>query len=145
MRNEVSISNAWVKRCLVEGVGAALDIGDVEQADRLLASVETSPPGEVTPYLEGHRARLRARIEALNGATQRVDDLFRHAEHVFGESALPFHLAVTLQEHAEWLAAQERPHDAEALVDRARTTFAELGAAPWLERASASAAPAQLS
>ncbi|MDX6469793.1 MAG: hypothetical protein QOF75_1596 [Gaiellaceae bacterium] len=144
VREEVGISNAWVKRCLVEAVEAALDVGDLDQADRLLASVETVPSGEVTPYLDGHRARLRARVEARNGTTTRVEELFRHAERVFDEATLPFHLAVARHEHAEWLATQERLHDAQTLFEEARATFEELGAASSPGRVAEAEVPAPL-
>jgi hypothetical protein len=74
----------------------------------------------------------------------RVDQLFRHAARVFDEAAAPFHLAVTQLEHAEWLSAQERPHDASALLVEARATFESLGATPWVERAASLGAAASL-
>jgi len=47
---------------------------------------------------------------------------------------LPFHLAVVLLEHGEWLAARGRPDDAAPLLAEAREIFDRLEAAPWLAR-----------
>jgi class 3 adenylate cyclase len=138
VREEVGIANAWVKHCLVEAVEASLAGDDLERADELLTSVEGLKPGDVSPHLDGHRARLRAQLEARNGG-ERVDELFRHAERVFGESAVPFHLAVAQLEHAEWLLAQPHPADAHILLAEARATFQRLEAAPWLARVEAAA------
>jgi hypothetical protein len=43
---------------------------------------------------------------------------------------------VTELEHAEWLAAQERPAALAPLLSDARAAFERLGADPWLERAA---------
>jgi len=48
-------------------------------------------------------------------------------------------------EHAEWLRAEDRAVDAEPLLVEARGVFAELQAAPWLERAGAVTASAPTS
>jgi uncharacterized OB-fold protein len=138
VREEVGISNAWVKRCLIEAIEASLAGDDLERADELLASAEALRPGDVSPHLDGHRARLRAQVEARKGG-ERVDELFRHAERVFGESAVPFHLAVAQLEHAEWLLAQPHAADAHILLAEARATFQRLEAAPWLARVEAAA------
>jgi hypothetical protein len=47
---------------------------------------------------------------------------------------MPFYLAVTELEHAEWLTAESRGEEAAPLVEEARTIFGELNAAPWLGR-----------
>ena len=47
---------------------------------------------------------------------------------------MPFWLAMTQLEHAEWLIDDGREEEAERLLDEARQTFDELGAAPWLDR-----------
>jgi hypothetical protein len=47
---------------------------------------------------------------------------------------MPFWKAVTRLQHGEWLMAKGRAAEAEELLAQAAATFAELGAAPWLER-----------
>ena len=48
---------------------------------------------------------------------------------------MPFYLAVTELEHAEWLVAQNRAGDADPLLIEAREIFERLDATPWRERA----------
>jgi hypothetical protein len=50
---------------------------------------------------------------------------------------VPFYLAVTELEYADWLASQERAEEAEPLLAEAREIFERLEAKPWLERAGA--------
>jgi hypothetical protein len=50
---------------------------------------------------------------------------------------MPFWLAVTLVEHCEWLTGQERPADADPLLEEAHLIFERLEARPWLERLEA--------
>jgi hypothetical protein len=47
---------------------------------------------------------------------------------------MPFHLAVTLTEQADWLIADNRGADAEPAFSEAREIFDRLGATPWLAR-----------
>ena len=47
---------------------------------------------------------------------------------------MPFWLAVTLVEHAEWLASAGRSIDSGPLVEEAGEIFEGLRATPWLDR-----------
>jgi predicted ATPase/class 3 adenylate cyclase len=132
---ELSFMNTRIKRNLVEALEAALALGDLDKAQELLATVEALHPGELTPSLRAHRARFRARVDATLGRDQAVDGNFRSAAALFTEFGFGFYLAVTQLEHAEWLAAQGRPREAEPLLAEARATFERLEARPWLERA----------
>jgi ATP/maltotriose-dependent transcriptional regulator MalT len=120
-----------VKEAYVVAMEAALRLGDREAAERLLAAVEALPPGQVPQFLRAHVSRFRARL-----GSARADDLFKGAAALFRELGLPFYLAVTQLEHAEWLAAQNRPTELAPLVAEAGATFDRLGAVPWLERAA---------
>jgi hypothetical protein len=61
------------------------------------------------------------------------------ATGLFREIGLPFWLAVTLLEHAEWLAARGRQSDAEPLLSEAQGIFEGLQARTWLDRLNAGA------
>ncbi len=71
---------------------------------------------------------------ARRGEQERVERSFRIAARVFAEHNLVFNHAVVQLEHAEWLVALGRADDAQGMYTRARETFEELGAAPWLAR-----------
>ena len=84
------------------------------------------------PFLDAAAYRFRAR---LAGDDPGADRRFTEAATRLSELELPFHLAVVLLEHGEWLTAQGRRGDAEPFLAEARETFERLGAKPWLERA----------
>jgi hypothetical protein len=97
------------------------------------------PPGLRPPLFEALAHRFRGR---LAGDEPGADQEFTTAAGQLRALELPFHLAVVQLEHGEWLAAQGRPADADELLAQARETFEDLGATPWVERATA-AAPAR--
>jgi ATP/maltotriose-dependent transcriptional regulator MalT len=84
--------------------------------------------------------RLRAGLTAASGDDQRAEEGFKQAAAAFREYEMPFHLACTELEHAEWLTSSGRHEEASALVADARPTFERLRTTPWLERADALAA-----
>jgi predicted ATPase/class 3 adenylate cyclase len=136
LRDELSITDSRVKRVLVEAVEAALALHDFDKAEELLAIPEGLDPGELTPFLQAHTGRLRARVDAARGVQEKVDERFRAAAALLREFGFAFDLAVTELEHAEWLDAQNRTDEAELLVAEARATFERLEATPWLTRAA---------
>ncbi len=130
----MGITNPILKRALVLAGDCAIDLADPDRASRILATARDALPGQVTPWLRGHLARLSARECALHGDTQQVEPLFTAAEAGFGAIDDPFDLAATRVEHAEWLVEQARSDEALQLLAEARTTLERLGAQPWLER-----------
>jgi hypothetical protein len=144
---DVGITDAYIKRVLVEACEAALALGDRDKAGQLLVIPESLDPGERTPMLQAQALRLRARLDAAGGLSERVDERFLAAAALFREFAFVFYEAVTQLEHAEWLIGQGGSDDAEALLGEARRTFERLEAAPWLERVATASRvrPAQVS
>jgi class 3 adenylate cyclase len=133
-RHELSLASAYVKPCLIEALAAAHELGDHARGAELLALLDALEPGELTPSLEGERARFHAHLHAHQGEHDRVAESYRSAETVFAEHGLVFHHAVTQLEHAEWLTTQNRAEDAQPLLAQARDTFEQLQATPWLAR-----------
>ena len=142
-RERYSLFSTTIKRAFVEAVEAALTLGDVSRAEQLLGIVETARPGEVPPFLRSQAARLAARLAATKGVEDPVEPGFAAAERGFRELKMPFELAVTLLEHAEWRATQGS--DIETFATEAHEIFDRLGAKPWLERLSRLPTPASLS
>ena len=139
-RNELGFANLRFKFSLGETLEAAFELGDDAKAVELLALVDDLLPGELTPSLEALRARFRARLAARRGEHADVEPGFRRAETLYADHGVLFRLAVVRLEHAEWLAGQGRGEEAQPLLVAAREAFAELGAAPWLERVAAASA-----
>ena len=123
----LGLSFQTVKLAFVEALEAAFALGEAEKVDELLASIESIPPGSRAPYLDAQARRFRARL-AGDGAG------YEAAAEQFRELGIPFWLAVTQLEHAEWLVGQGQPSEAEPLLAEASEIFERLEATPWLER-----------
>jgi hypothetical protein len=67
----------------------------------------------------------------------RVEAAFETALALVRELTVPFYLAVTQLEFAEWLVKEGRAARAEDFLAEAREVFETLGAGPWLDRANA--------
>ena len=144
LREELGSGSELIKQAIVEGVEAALELGDEEKAEKLLAVVDVLRPGELPPSLGAQAARFRARLAALRGDREAVEPGFKSAAGIFREFGLRFWLAVTLLEHGEWLAGEGRHDEAAPLVAEAREIFEELRAVVWLERAERAAHTAEV-
>jgi class 3 adenylate cyclase/tetratricopeptide (TPR) repeat protein len=137
-RDALGIAAQDVKHAIRHALEASLTLGRRDRAEELVALVERLPIGLRPPFLDATAHRFRAR---LAGDAPAADTDFVAAASGLRRLELPFHLALVLLEHGEWLAARGRPEDAQALLAEARDTFERLQAQPWLERVDA-AAPA---
>jgi tetratricopeptide (TPR) repeat protein len=122
------------KLAFIEGVDAALAGGDLAAADEWLSQIEAMKPGEIPPYLRAQSLRLRARMAEVEEKPDAIEPGFKAAAGLFREIGVPFWLAVTLLEHAEWLASEGRIDEVVPLAAEADTIFEHLAATPWLER-----------
>ena len=114
--------------------------GDLGKAEALLAIPKSLDPGELTPFVQAHSARLRARLDAARGDERGIEERFKGAAALFRGCDMVFHVAVTQLEHAEWLAERGRSDEAHVLLVEAQATFDQLRAIPWLERVGLSTA-----
>jgi class 3 adenylate cyclase/tetratricopeptide (TPR) repeat protein len=136
VRDTMGVASEFVKEAFAIAVQAALDLGDTDKAASLIADVDSLPPGRYPQLLRAQTARFRAHIAAREGEAEEAERLFKGAIGLFRELAMPFYLAVTELESGEWLVAQGRGDEAEALLAEAREVFERLEAKPWLERVS---------
>jgi tetratricopeptide (TPR) repeat protein len=118
----------------VEAVDAALALGDLASAERLIARALDLRPIDRTRYHSTHLARFQARIAAQRHLPDDAEAGFRRAVAGFRELGAPFGAAVSLLEYAEWLTEERRADEVAALLRDARGIFEELEAAPWLRR-----------
>ena len=137
LRKELSITNTFVKRCLVEALESAFELDQLEKAEELLAFIEGLQRGELTPYLGAHAARFRARLDARRADHQHVERNYTSAETIFAEQGLLFHQAVAQLEHGEWLIQHNHADSGQESLAQARETFERLHAEPWLTRLQA--------
>ena len=142
-RGELGITMEYVKESFVVALEASLALDDVRKAEELLDLIDGLPPGHSPQYLQAQSLRFRARIEG-NADRPDAERLFKRATGLFRELAMPFYLAASTLEYAEWLMRHGRTGDATPLASEARQVFDGLGARPWLERADNVAGAAQI-
>ena len=142
--SEVGFAQEYVKESFVVALEAALGLGDLDKARELLELIDGLLPGQLPHFLQAQSLRFRARLAGVAGDSASADRLFRQTTGLFRELAMPFYLAASMLEYAEWLERQGRQGDATPLVSEAREIFERLGAAPWLERAERISVAAQM-
>jgi hypothetical protein len=99
-----------------------------------LSSIENSGPGHVSPLLHAEHARFTARLAELEGRPDAAEAGFKSAAGTLREIGTPFHLAVVLLEHGEFLISNDRSSEGEPFLSEAKDIFGGLKARPWLER-----------
>ena len=143
VREEMGVGQEYVKEGLVAAFEAACELRDVDKLQELLAVIDTLPPGNRPQFLRAQSLRFRAQLAGLTSDAD-AERLFKGATGLFRELAMPFYLAVTELEHAQWLSEQSRGDEAEPLLTEAKEIFERLGAAPWLDRVAKVGSPAQV-
>jgi class 3 adenylate cyclase/tetratricopeptide (TPR) repeat protein len=133
-RAALGLEHDAVKEAFALAVQAALEQGELEKADELLTLVERLAPGLRPQFVSATVGRFRAHLAARAGQAEDADRLFKGAAGLFQELEVPFYLAVTRLEHAEWLVSEDRPDEAQPLLSEAHEIFNRLKAAPWLDR-----------
>jgi class 3 adenylate cyclase/predicted ATPase len=139
-RDALSIGFDAIKESFVLAVQAALELGRLDKAEELLALVEQLAPGLRPQFLNAHVDRFRAHMAARTGSVEEAERLFKRAGGLFHELAVPFYLAVTRLEHAEWLVGEERAEEAQPMLLEAHEIFERLEAEPWVRRLAATRA-----
>ena len=121
---------------------AALQLGSHDDARRILALLDTRPPGLIPPYLRAQLARGHALVNAAENNHDTVNDDLRVAIGSFEKLGYPYWLAVTQTDLAAWLIDQSRGEEATPLLEDAIDTLTALRATPALDRAEQLAAAA---
>ena len=133
-RRTLGMGFQGVKQGFALAVQAALALRDTDRAEEILELLDALPPAQVFPFYQAHRDRSRARLGILRGDDTAVEGHFKAAIGMFRELGMPFWMAVSLLEHAEWLASAGRSADAMAPASEARELFERLRATRWLDR-----------
>jgi hypothetical protein len=114
---------------------AALTLGRLDVAHRLIALLADRPPGRIPPYLRAHLARGRALVHAAQSDHDSVENDLQEAIDAFATLAYPYWLAVARTDLAAWYLDRGRPDAVGPLLDEAITTLTALRAIPALARA----------
>ena len=106
-------------------VEQALVVGEIAEAERMLAMVGDAPPGLINPLAHAHLLRLRALVNRAKGAQAAlVDADLEPAIEELRDFGAPFYLAKALLERGS-----------RESLDEACDIFTGLGATPWVEQA----------
>jgi predicted ATPase/class 3 adenylate cyclase len=119
----LGVAGQSTKHAIVEGIEAALALGNTGKAEELLRIVADVPAGTRPPFLDAQAKRFRARMTGDPSGHESAAATFR-------QLGLPFWLAVTLLEHGELTGDT-------ASLEEAHEIFEGLRATPWLERLDA--------
>jgi tetratricopeptide (TPR) repeat protein len=142
LAGNLAINHASVKECFVLAFEAAFTMNDFPKVSDLLARLDELPPAHRPQFLQAQAIRFRAKLADRAGDTDGVEPNFKAAVGLLREMAVPFWMAVTVLEYAEWLTKIGRRSDAESPLSEARAIFEGLKATPWLERVGRAYAPA---
>jgi class 3 adenylate cyclase/tetratricopeptide (TPR) repeat protein len=140
----LSPANDAVRDAWPHVLEAALQLGRHDDARRILALLDTRPPGLIPPLLRAQLARGRALLNAAESHHDTVYDDLQLAIDSFRKLGYPYWLAVTETDLAAWLIDQGRSEEAMPLLEHAIDTLTALRATPALKRAEQlAAAPAR--
>jgi hypothetical protein len=134
------------RRVLVHAVDAAFALRRNDKVEELIALTRLRHRAGRQPGIDAQILRWQARLAASRGDDAEVAAGFTGAIEGFAALRRPFWVAVVRLELGEWLMRAGLVEEARLPVSLARTTFVELRATPWIERADAEAAnrePAQ--
>src|SRR5438874_10945537 len=109
-----------MKRAFNEADKPAFALGDLAKVEELLETIEGIPPGRIPPYFQAQSMRFRARLADARGEVEAPEGGLKGAAGMFRELEMPFWLAVTLLEHAEWLGEEGRVDEARPLLAESR-------------------------
>jgi tetratricopeptide (TPR) repeat protein len=113
---------------------AALELGDMDEAERLQAFVDELPEENLSPDGRAYRLHYRARLNAARGKNDTCDGDFLAAIEIISTMGVVYEVAEMRVPYASWLASQDRIDDAVAQASLAAETFEQLRVAPGLEQ-----------
>ena len=131
------LAHEVVRLSFPDALDAAIAIGDLEAADRLLELFANRPLGEIPQFLRAQVTRAKALLaiaRAMTPASRTTSSLPRRLSAALG---YPVWLARAQLDRAEWLARQGRLVESAGIAEQAATGFETVGAIPMLARARA--------
>ncbi len=130
MAGGLAVAHEAVRISYPVAVEAALDLGDLTEADRLAEFLANRPAGEVPQFLWAQLRRAKALVACARGEDEEVEEHLDAAETRFRELGYPYWTARAQLERAEWLARKERSGESAKLAREAASTFEQMGTAP---------------
>jgi class 3 adenylate cyclase/predicted ATPase len=116
---------------------AAWKLADAGTATELLAMLDAYRPGEIVPMLRAERDLARARLATRGSDPGLADAAMAAAVTELRHHSTPYHLALGLIDHANWLISRGDTAAARAAVTEAAAIAARLGCKTISDRAAA--------
>jgi class 3 adenylate cyclase/tetratricopeptide (TPR) repeat protein len=133
----LGVAHEAVRLAFPIALEAAIDLGDLEEADRLAELLAAHPRGEVPPFLRAQVTRANALVASARGEDEGVEENLVAAEAAFRDLCYPYWVARVQLDRAEWLARGGRLDESAKLAGEAASTFETVAAAPMAARARA--------
>jgi hypothetical protein len=132
----IEVAHEAVRIAVPAAADAALALGDLDTADRLLDALSVRPPGEVPPFLRLQLRRGAALVASARGYRDNGEQALTDVLVGSRELGYPYWTARAELDLADWLAAEGRVAEAARLAGTAVTTFDQLGVPHLRDRAS---------
>ena len=133
----LGVGHDAVRLAFPTALEAAIDVGDLEEAGRLVELLAMCPRCAVPPFLQAQVPRAKALVAGARGDGETVEENLVAAETAFRDLGYPYWTARTQLDRAEWLARQGRLDESASLASEAAVTFETVGATPMAARARA--------
>ena len=133
----LGVAHEAVRSAFPIALEAAIEIGDLDEADRLAGLLETRPAGQVPPFVWAQVTRAKALVASARGDDYALEENLVAVEAAFRDLGYPYWTARVQLDRAEWLARQEKLDESAKLAAKAAATFEIVGAAPMVARARA--------
>jgi tetratricopeptide (TPR) repeat protein len=133
----LGVAHEAVRLAFPTALEAATDVGDLEEADRLVELLAKCPRCAVPPFLQAQVPRAKALVAGARGDDETVEENLVAAETAFRDLGYPYWTALTQLDRAEWLARQGRLDESASFASEAGVTFETVGAKPMAARARA--------
>ena len=133
----LGVHHEAVRLALPIALEVAIELGDLDEADRLAELLTSRPRGEVPPFLRAQLTRARALVADARGDDEEVEENLVGAEAAFRDLGYPYWTARAQLDRAEWLARQGRLEESTRLAGEAAAVFERVGIPPMVARARA--------
>lgn len=120
-----------------DAIEAALGVGELERAERLVGSFETRAQSSRIPWSLAVSARCRGLLDAAAGGLEAGARSLERALAEHESSPVPFERARTLLAQGQVRRRLKQKRAARESLDAAAVAFRRLGAEAWIERTAA--------
>jgi class 3 adenylate cyclase/tetratricopeptide (TPR) repeat protein len=131
------LAHESIRQSFPDAIDAALAMGDLKEAERLVELIASRPPGEIPPFLRAQVLRSQALIRAARGEHDEVEAALLAVGAQFQSLNYPYWSARVQLDLAEWLTHQGREGEGKTRAGEAAAAFERLEVFSMLHKARA--------